>query len=381
VERFDVAVVGAGPAGSVTAIHLARAGARVLLLDKATFPRDKPCGGGLTLRAVRALPVDPGPVVERVVSTLEFRLPSGARLARPDDGPLIQMTQRRRLDAFLVEQAVAAGAEFEDGVRIVDLDESGIDLVRRRIAVGAIVGADGANGISARKLGLQTKMRHGVAYEGNIAYENGNVEAYASTAVLHLAFVSGGYGWIFPKGDHLNVGVGGWASEAGGLRMRLLELCELHGLDAGALDGLRGYRLPMRYEKAVLACGRGLLVGDAAGLVDPFSGDGMYEAFRSARLAATAVLELLAGKRQSLVGYSAEVARALDPMTAVAWMAKRVVDRVPQVPFARPWRTPVYRLIGSFVRGDVFADDEPTTLARVFGTVGRHVAGQNWKIA
>src|SRR5437899_1512519 len=64
VKRYGAAVIGAGPAGSVTAIHLARGGARVLLVDKATFPRDKPCGGGLTLRAVRQLPVDPGPVVE-----------------------------------------------------------------------------------------------------------------------------------------------------------------------------------------------------------------------------------------------------------------------------------------------------------------------------
>ena len=74
MERFDVAVIGAGPAGSVTAIHLARAGARVLLIDKACFPRDKPCGGGLTLRAVRQLPVDPGPVVEHEVDRMEFRL-------------------------------------------------------------------------------------------------------------------------------------------------------------------------------------------------------------------------------------------------------------------------------------------------------------------
>src|SRR5439155_5731042 len=99
VERFDAIVVGAGPAGSTTAIRLARAGARVLLADKARFPRDKPCGGGLTMRAVRELPIDVEPVVEDVVDRFEVRLEYRRRFVRGGDGPLCLMTQRRRLDA------------------------------------------------------------------------------------------------------------------------------------------------------------------------------------------------------------------------------------------------------------------------------------------
>ena len=119
MERYDVAVIGAGPAGSVTAIHLARGGARVLLLDKARFPRDKPCGGGLTLRAVRQLPVDPGPVVEHEVDRMEFRLGWRGRFERAGKrGPFVLMTQRRRLDQYLAEQAAAAGAVFRDGVKV-----------------------------------------------------------------------------------------------------------------------------------------------------------------------------------------------------------------------------------------------------------------------
>src|SRR5262249_61663951 len=98
VERYDVAVIGAGPAGSVTAIHLARADARVLLVDRARFPRDKPCGGGLTLRAVRQLPVDPAPVVEHEVDRMAFRLAWRSRFERRGRrGPFVLMTQRRHL--------------------------------------------------------------------------------------------------------------------------------------------------------------------------------------------------------------------------------------------------------------------------------------------
>src|SRR5262245_45239038 len=114
VERFDAIVVGAGPAGSATAIHLARGGARVLLVDKARFPRDKPCGGGLTGRALKQVPCAVDPVVEHVVDRMVVRAAYGSKVSRRSDSPLIDMTQRRRLDEHLAEQATAAGAEFRD---------------------------------------------------------------------------------------------------------------------------------------------------------------------------------------------------------------------------------------------------------------------------
>src|SRR6478735_11613009 len=121
MERFDVLVVGAGPAGSTAAYRLASQGVRVLLADKATFPRDKPCGGGLTMRAVRQLPFSVEPVVEDRTMRVRLGLDFTHRIERTLDEPLVLMTQRRRLDAFLVEQAAKAGAEFRDGVKVGDL--------------------------------------------------------------------------------------------------------------------------------------------------------------------------------------------------------------------------------------------------------------------
>ena len=101
MQRFDAIVVGGGPAGSATAIRLADAGASVLLVDRATFPRDKPCGGGLTTRAFKQCPVDPTPVVEEEVDLVELRFRYGDEVVRQAAQPVIRMTQRRRLDAFL----------------------------------------------------------------------------------------------------------------------------------------------------------------------------------------------------------------------------------------------------------------------------------------
>jgi geranylgeranyl reductase family protein len=334
VERFDVAVIGAGPAGAATAIHLARAGARTLLIDKASFPRDKPCGGGLTLRAVRELPVDPAPVVEHEVDRMEFRLGRRGRFERRGRrGPFVLMTQRRRLDHYLAEQAAAAGADFRDGVKVT-VEE---------IDAEVIIGADGANGATAKALGLGGPIVHGVAYEGNVPYD----DHYRGLALIELGSIPGGYGWIFPKGDHVNVGVGGWGTEGPRLRSHLHVLCEHHGIALDELANLRGHRLPMRRPETKLARGRALLVGDAAGVLDPVSGDGIYEAVVSGKLAAE---HILAG---TVEAYEPGVRMRLDPLSSAGWGAKKALDRFPRAVFAI-MRLPVtWRVLEKLMLGEV----------------------------
>src|SRR5919202_5387814 len=154
MERFDAIVVGAGPAGSTAAFRLVRAGARVLLLDRERFPRDKPCGGGLTYRAVRELPVSVEPVVEDVVDRFEFGFRYGHRFERRGASPIILMTQRRRLDAFLADQAVAAGAEFRDGTKVATVSADGTVAVGSDTLTAPVgIGADGVKGVSVRSFG------------------------------------------------------------------------------------------------------------------------------------------------------------------------------------------------------------------------------------
>src|SRR5215218_10231649 len=118
MKRYDVLVVGGGPAGSTTAWRVADAGASVLLLDKARFPRDKPCGGGITMRAARQCPIDPSPVVEEEVDLVELRFRYGSSVLRRSRTPVVRMTQRRRLDAFLLDAARDKGVEVHEGVTV-----------------------------------------------------------------------------------------------------------------------------------------------------------------------------------------------------------------------------------------------------------------------
>jgi geranylgeranyl reductase family protein len=328
VERFDAVVIGAGPAGSTAAYRLATAGAHVLLVDRARFPRDKPCGGGLTDRAVAQIPFDVSPVVEDAVATFELGLRYRQRFERTSSVPLILMTQRTRLDAYLAERAAEAGAVFRDRVHVTEVDPGGSLKVDGRLIEGdAIIGADGVNGTTARSVGLDGDRVHAVALEGNVplaALEEGR---FRGRVLVELGTVPGGYAWVFPKGDHVNVGVGGWLDEGPRLRDHLARACREYGLPADRLEGTKGFRLPMRRAGSAPATKKVLLVGDAAGLVDPLSGDGMYEAFVSSRLAAEAVL---AGDLDS---YAPALARALGPHAAASWGAKLALERFPRLTY------------------------------------------------
>jgi geranylgeranyl reductase family protein len=356
MERFDAIVVGAGPAGSTAALRLARGGAQVLLLDRERFPRDKPCGGGLTQRAVRQLPVSVEPVVEEVVDRFELGFRYRWRFERGGEAPLVLMTQRRRLDAYLAERAAEAGAHFRDGQRVTELELGRTEPVVRfggqAAAAPLVIGADGVNGISAKFVG-PGKRNHGVALEGNVPYVHAREERWRGRAVVVLGTVPGGYSWVFPKGDHVNVGIGGWESEGPRLRKHLERACAAYGLPFGRLEGVRGYRLPMRGRADAAFSGRVALVGDAAGLVDPLSGDGIYEALLSARLAAESGLDLLAGRRNSLEPYGERLARELDPLMSASWSAKLAFDRFPRLAFTIARTPPAWRVAERLLRDEL----------------------------
>lgn len=357
MRRYDVIVVGAGPAGSVTALRLAGNGASVLLLDRARFPRDKPCGGGLTGRALRQLPVRVDPVVEHVVDRMVLRLGYGASYERRCREPVIAMTQRIRLDQYLVEQAVAAGVELREGAKVATVcatpSDVRVELDGETLSGVCLVGADGANGVTAGQLGLGSSPTYGVALEGNLPHAKADAGRYAGRVVLELATVPGGYGWVFPKGDHLNFGVGGWEAEGPRLREHLRRLCAAHGVSDAELEHVRGHRLPLRRPDAPLARGRALVVGDAAGLVDPLSGDGMYECFVSAREAATAIGALLSGAAADLTPYDAAIQRSLGRMTAASWGAKVAFDRFPRLAFTLSRPPFVWPVVEGLLRGDL----------------------------
>ena len=304
--NYDVIIAGAGPAGATAARNLAESGARILLLDKQEFPRDKPCGGGVTLRAASVQNVDLAPAIERTIYGARFSLRLGQAFDRRFEKPLTYMTQRCNLDTHLADRAADTGADLHDAEALREIEPGSTVTVRtdRDVYTGRIlIGADGANGLVGRSLGLRRQYDEAVALEGNVVFQNGIPDEWTDVVALDLGGLAGGYGWVFPKGDHLNVGVGAWKYASFTLKPKLAQLSARYGFDPSALENLRGHHLPVRVAGTPIARGSVALVGDAAGLVDPLSGEGIHMAFASGRLAADEALRVLAGDTNDMSGY------------------------------------------------------------------------------
>jgi menaquinone-9 beta-reductase len=284
---FDVVVLGAGPAGAAAAFTAARAGLRVALVDRARFPRDKLCGGGLTGRAVatmgRVFDLSPDPSQSLV--TQHVRIVAGDRVIGDwPEAPPLTMIMRRDFDAMLLAAALRAGAEDHTGCRALSVDAGAPAVVLedgRRLDARVLVGADGAAGIAARAL-------YGRAHDPATVGFALEVEAPAwpgAAVEIDLAAAVGGYGWAFPKQASLTVGVGGVHARNPDLRDRLAAYAARHG--AGGLR-CKGAFIPT--GKVVAGRGAVLLAGDAAGCVDPVTGEGIAWAMETGQLAGQAAV-------------------------------------------------------------------------------------------
>jgi geranylgeranyl reductase family protein len=330
---YDVIVAGAGPAGSTAARECAARGLSVALVDRAAFPRDKPCGGGVLVRAARLLPFSIGPVVERTAYGVRFSLRQRRAFSRRCSEPLAYQTQRSRFDTCLLDQAVQAGVRFfpRSPVEGVERREDAISVRAGGASFEgrALVVADGANGVAARLAGVVVRRRVGIAYEANVPISDDSGSSWSDMIGLDLGAPPGGYGWLFPRGDHVNVGVGGWPSEARTFRRRLEGLARVWRLNPARFCSEQGFALPVRSPSGPLVHGNVLLVGDAAGLLDPLTGEGIYAAIYSAQTAARHLDSYVRGRASDLEGYRRDLSAELLPDLAAARRLHAIVDRYP----------------------------------------------------
>jgi len=304
-QLWDAMVVGAGPAGCAAAYDLATAGQSVLLLDKKDFPRAKACAGGLTSKAVQALRYSIEPVVRKVVGRvrLEGESPSSSpadTVVLKSREPICVMTMRAELDDYCLRKTIAAGACLRRiaGVQQIVRRGDQVHLLTPSESYRArfLVGADGASGQVRRLCATGSWFSQAFALEVQTAAPREEVDL-----TFDFASVGNGYAWIFPKGDHLNVGVYSLSSAANLTRSRLLSYVR-NRVGTDIVEGVTGQYLgigagenPAAYVQRDLR-DRVFLVGDAGGFVDPLTGEGIYGALVSGQAAAKAILAELRGE-------------------------------------------------------------------------------------
>ncbi|MDR7275165.1 geranylgeranyl reductase family protein [Catenuloplanes atrovinosus] len=323
---YDVVVIGAGPAGAAAALAARRAGADVLLVDRADFPRDKPCGDGITAHALdvlAALGVPDAAAGFAPVPALRLRSPHGREAAGPLARPSFTVP-REVFDARLVDAAIAAGARFRrHTVRRIAPGEhveiEGIGTAR------TVIGADGAGSVVRRALGHPPNPdRHLAIAVRGYAPHRGPAEQLIVTSASGWP----AYAWSFPIGDgRANVGYGevlrGTPVTREHLRARMAAL--LPGLDPGAVTGLRGHHLPLSTRRPPPGRGPVLLAGDALSLINPFTGEGIFYAVLSGALAGAAAAAGPPGQaaRRYARRLRERLGRHLRHSTTAAWLARR----------------------------------------------------------
>jgi geranylgeranyl reductase family protein len=308
-ERADVVVIGAGPAGTAAAIAAARNGGRVVCVDKALFPRDKTCGDGLTANALRVLAAlgvtntdlaGAGPAFVRETILVS---PGGRRvhLPLPSDGAHAAVVSRHRLDAALVEVARRTGVDVREGAAVIAVDQDG-GKVRCTfddgfaIAAPYAVAADG-HWSAVRRLLEPNAPRDLGEWHAVRQYFDG-VDDERLWVIFERDLLPG-YAWVFPlPGGRANVGYGVLRSKGrSGRELKDLwpdllarpVMREILGARARAAEAVRAWPIPTRYDRARLVRGRVLFAGDAAGVVDPMTGEGIAQALESGLLAAEAI--------------------------------------------------------------------------------------------
>jgi len=324
-------VIGGGPAGATCARKAAEAGLDVLLLEKANHPRDKPCGGALGPFAVQNLDLDISPMIEHTFHGALVHTPSQKKVILTSKNLTGHLITRSRFDSYLLQKAVDEGVEVIQGVEVVGLEQlrSGI----RALAVGdsykshLLVGADGVNSIIARKLGVRPKWASdqvAMCISAEVPLNTKDVESVMMThgaegcPVIELYFdlVSWGYGWCFPKEKGLSVGVGCRLDKREDLRHAWEKLVTKIELDKGIeLDTSRkvSSRVPLGGKIHRSIARRSMLIGDAAGLVSPITGEGISYAIQSGSLAAKIASEAVEMKTPThVVEYDTQLKKKLE---------------------------------------------------------------------
>ncbi len=316
-QDYQVIVIGAGPAGTTLAYELAKRGIEVAVLEKQRLPRYKCCAGGVSVGTTRLLGLDLQELAENTITeaTINFR---GNSPFRGHYGhPIMYTVMRDRFDQALARRAEETGAVILQGYEVTRV-ATGTRWIEVSTSDGNfraqyVIGADGARSRVARKLSLRTNGEWLVAVQSEVQAKEDDLVRLRSQIIIDLGSIPGGYAWVFPKLQHLSVGMACLNSKAKDLKRRYSTFLGSQNLNGGAVIRRSAALLPVLNGDPAVYRGRAAVVGDAAGLVDPLTGEGIYNAIWSAQLAAGAIAEAVAEDIPDLRAYQRAVHQHIAP--------------------------------------------------------------------
>jgi geranylgeranyl reductase family protein len=304
--RYDVIVVGGGPSGAMAAKTCSENGLKVLLIEKESLPRYKACGGAVSKKAIDLIsPLDDLEIKYKVFGARVFPPNSTDYIEQKFENLLALLTFRDSLDYLLVKRAKKIGVEIRECEKVINVNidqiSVNVETTKSKYSASIIIGADGVNSLVARKTGLRQKWnsnKSGICIETEIELTDSEIEQFIDDDELVYLYFGDyrGYGWVFPKGNIMSVGVGLWKP----LTKKPLDVFN-HFIDA--LSKTTEINLAPLIKKKIAHMiptgglnrntfgNRTILVGDAAGFVDPFLGEGIYYSLASGIIAGNVASE------------------------------------------------------------------------------------------
>jgi geranylgeranyl reductase family protein len=317
MKKFDVAIIGSGPSGASAAFKLAQNGISTVIIEKETLPRYKACGGGFVYRGRKNMPFDISSVVDREFKKIDIYFESaGIHLSSEREEPIVSMIMRDEFDNLIVEKAKELGVTLLQNHKLENItfgDTNTLHTSKGDVQAKFIIAADGAIGRTAKMAGWE-ETRHLIpALEYEVEVHPEDFERLSKVVRFDFDAVPNGYGWSFPKKNHLSLGVASTGRTKIDLKKHYRNYLTTLGIESVISEEFHGFQIPVSPRTDGFVRKNVFLTGDAAGFADPITAEGISNAILTGVMAAESIIEGKLDSKKSEEIYNQKLNKVLLP--------------------------------------------------------------------